>query len=418
MPEQSNLIDYNSIKIKRMLNAYGIEIPDEELEYIRLIKKEKYSITFRNIKTKEIITSDLMGKIYRKHLEGMSILLKKIMDNNLVVEYYNSLKITDPSISVGEVALQARANSDTKLISRAYVNVNTKYGSFCLHLEEGYQKEDQEPYSQVSLYLGTSDQVINDNNDFSFQEFGIFRSDYHKKDDFNIFNMGYDENSPINPKTAIWNFGKVNKNGQIVKTSLYAFTSHKQKDSGIVLIDGSIKIAENQKLLPDIFKYYQIDEQLQQIDQVVCNSKMYFANYNEFLVVIKKGSQLTFEYRQKDENMEWKSLYSITVNTQKVGEIIVPDIKLILLELEDIPLSDDFKATIINQLQSFLSTHKIDLKKLSFTLKPYNIESMLAQLKDQDLSELIETELEKLSELFNIPVEELVRKRKASPNQK
>ena len=69
--------------------------------------------------------------------------------------------------------------------------------------------------------------------------------------------MGYDEKSPINPKTAIWNFGKVNKNGQIVKSSLYAFTSHKQKDSGIVLIDGSIKIAENQKLLPDIFKYYQ-----------------------------------------------------------------------------------------------------------------------------------------------------------------
>ena len=132
-------LNQEKLEKHRKLQSYGLDIYLEEVGDIEIIEETKRLITYYHKKTNQIVTSDLVGRVYEKWHPKYSVGLSTCnQDKTFFVDHFHSINPVKTYEEAGKNALKSRRNSETKLLSRAYADVSTKYGDFCLHLEEGY----------------------------------------------------------------------------------------------------------------------------------------------------------------------------------------------------------------------------------------------------------------------------------------
>lgn len=407
------------LEMQKLLNTYGVDIPLELISDIEIIEKTKQLITYWNKRTNEIVTSNLLGRIFKKWHSRYSVSLTTCnSDKTFFIEHFNSIDPAKTYEKAGENALKSRSNPETKLLSRAYADISTKYGDFCLHLEENYTDYGYGPYRSISLYYGNHEQVLIDYaNDFDFSKYCLFRCKYIEQSKFNQWWIGFTDVDFDAPKLNIWSYGET-KNSDLPIYSKKDRTNH---ISGTIFTDGALKLEKNFEYIPEIFYFYcQIKDLLKQYEELDCTSKAYFGNYGEYVAILKQESIISIEYtkeNRKSEEGEWENCFSDNIISSTAQEFTKNDFENIMAKIVDSPISDELKKFIISNLIAYINTHnENDFKSLSsFTLESSNFENILQYIKQQNLVELVENGLESLSKNFHINIDELLGQN--PPNQ-
>lgn len=408
-------LNQEKLEKQRKLQSYGLDISLEEVGDIEIIEETRQLITYYHKKTNEIVTSDLSGKVYKKWYPKYSVGISTCNpDKTFFVDHFHSINPVKTYEEAGKNALKSRRNPETKLLSRAYADVSTKYGDFCLHLEEGYTDYKFGPYRSVSLYYGNHNQVmINYRNDFDFNRYGLLKWYYINQNKFSRWFMGYEDDFFNNPNRNTWKFEGLNDT-----SSIYATKSCKDYNSGVIFINGDLKLKENIMYISDIFNYHKIKEELKEYESLDCISKAYFCNYSECLAILKQGSTIRMDYKkERPRTHDWIIDFSSDIPSATAQEFTVADFENILEQLEISSLSERVKKFVISELESYKNIHNPeDFASLhTFTLEPYHFEDMLGYLEGKNLTDLVEKGIETVTSTFCMDIEDFLGQN--PPNQ-
>lgn len=303
------------------------------------------------------------------------------------------------------------------MLSRAYADVDTKYGNFCLHIEQGYTDYKFGPYRQVYLYYGNHEQVmIPWSNDFDFHKYCLFKCKYIEQDKFNQWMMGYVNENFDGPKRSIWNYGQAINKNEKCDLPIYACETRTSSNQGVIIINGDLKLKENVECIPEIFDHY--ERELDAYESLECSSKAYFGNYGEYVAILKQGYTITIEYqKQVYRTREWNKDYFEFIESITNKEFTCDDFKKIITKIGTSSLSENIKNFIVSELKTYINIHdEQDFDKFdACTLESFSFEELLEYIKQQNLTELIEKSLESMSEIFQIDIEEVLGTN--APNQ-
>lgn len=406
------------LEIQKLLNSYGLDIPLELIPDIEIIEKNRQLLTYYNKKTNEIVTSDLLGRIHEKWDARYSVsLTTRNQNKTFFVEQFNDIGSTRTYEEAGKNALKSRKQTETRLLSRAYADISTKYGDFCLHIEQEYTNYKFGPYRSISLYYGNHEQVLIDwKNDFDFRKYCLFRYKYNEKSKFSQCTMGLINVKFDAPRLNIWNYG-VTKNSDIP-----IYSMEENHNSGAIFINGTSKLEENFKYIPRVFDF-RGEDLLKQFEDKNCTSKAYFCNYRgEYVAILKQGTTISIEYKKEISNIFGMdngqvNCFSASIPSFTTREFTKNDFENIIKIVEESSISNELKRFVISQLNGYINTHnENDFKSLNlFPLECYNFEDILQYIQQSNLVEVVETGLESLSKKFHIDMEDLLGQN--PPNQ-
>ena len=311
--------------------------------------------------------------------------------------------------------MQSRNDCSSKLLSRAYADVSTKYGDFCLHVEEEYVDYKTGAYRSISLYHGNHEQVIIPNlNEFDFHKFCLFRCKYIEKSKFNQWILGYVNENFDGPKRNIWNYGDAKYQEQKIDCPVYAFDLRTNTRGGVIFTNGSLKINENTICMPEFFENIETDE----YEKLECTSKAYFSRHGEFLAIIKQGTKIIIEYNEKKYRTDkWSKPFSESIISLTDKEFTCDDFRKIITILEKMPINEREKKFVVDELITYMNIHnENEFSTINrFTLEPFKFDDIVEYIKSQDLTDLVEKFIELLSNNFHIDIEDLLGEN--PPNQ-
>lgn len=412
--ENFKKLNKENLENQRILKSYGLDIPLDVMQDIEILESNKKSITYWNRKTNELVTSNLLGKIYKKWQTKYSVsLITCNQDKTFFIEHFHSIDSAETYEQTGKNALKSRKDPKTKLLSRAYADVSTKYGDFCLHIEEGYTDYKYgSPYRFVSLYHGNHEQtMLNWMNDFDHNKYGLFRWYYVEQNKFSRWVMGFENDIFNNPKRNVWKYGRLNDT-----SSVYASEFLTNSNAGVIFRNGHLKLKKNTMYIPDIFDW--LKQELKEYEDLDCTSKAYFCNCEECVAILKQDSTISIEYKKKNpRTYDWSKEFSDHIVSATTQEFTEEDFKNIITQLEISSISETLKSFTVSELESYKNIHNTnDFGTLDkFTLEPYHFEDMLQYIREQNLIEVVEKGIESLSSTFHMDIEELLGQN--PPNQ-
>ena len=204
---------------------------------------------------------------FRQYFERPSVWLKKENLTTGVIEekFYN----LSNDIDFREIYKKFNDLRDVSAIySRCYVDVTTKYGTFCLEADEHFSHSNYGPHRSLSLYNVTHDNEVFQNHysKYIYPKFGVLKLKHMSNNNFNQWLVGHIDNMFQNPRRSIWNFGPLfekNANKGAEDGPIYCMSDY--ADSGLgfrgaIILNGNIKTANIRNLLPDCFANLEIDE--------------------------------------------------------------------------------------------------------------------------------------------------------------
>lgn len=405
------------LKTLKLFHSYGLDVSLESLSDIEILEKKKDSLTYYDKSSKMIITSNLINRVYEKWNDRYSVsLTASNQDKNFFIEHFHSIDPAKTYEQAGLNALKSRKNPETRLLSRAYADVNTKYGDFCLHIEENYSSYKWGPYRSISLYYGNHEQVIIDwKNDFEFNKYGLVRCNHVKQNNFDQFMLGFSNENFSLPHLNIWNYG------EIVSSDfpIYAMKDSAKNYSGIILMDGTLKLEENLKYIPTIFDFPNMKSCIKKYEDSDCTSKMYFGNYKcELVTILKLESMIKIEYEKENyEERKFENLFSDSITSLDSEDFTKHDFINIIDSISKSTINSKLKGFVISQLNAYINTHDENNFELlnSYNLAGCNFETMLQYMEQQDLCKLVESGIESLSETLCIGIDEILGEN--PPNQ-
>lgn len=400
------------IEKQSLLAKYGIDIPLEEMDNIEIIKEDEYSIIFRDKKKKETYKIDLMGYIFRKWEEGLNVTSATILEEEkeMVTEKFYEFEFSSQPLEI--VAKEAREKEENLLLSRMYANVSTKYGDFCMLLEENKANNWDfgcGPYISFTLYHGGYQELLQKNNDFDRDlEFLKYSS---QNNELNLWTMGGRKFKY--PIRNIWNYSRPKNREMEEQTSpIYGFENG-YKDLGLFFIDGTYNLKEYSKYGPHNFNAENIFDEFENIE---CLSKMYFRSYLASAVFVKKEDKIEFYYnsRTKENNYGWGGNKLVDILSSTPSTFTFEDIDLIIVKIESLetPIIDnELKLSIIKELSTYKNLHSsknINLISQDFSLENQNFEDIVEFLRHQDLNQYVEELIEFISKKYNISIEDIL----------
>lgn len=407
--------DVNQERIEKqtLLAKYGVNIPFKNIDDVEIIEQKEYQIIFRNKIKKETYKIDLMAYIFRKWKDGLNVTSETILEEEkeLVIEKFYKFELSSKPIEI--VASEARQKEENLLFSRMYANVSTKYGDFCIQLEDN-KANDWEfgfgPYISFMLYHGQYQELLqNNDNDFDRnQEFLKYSS---QSDGLNLWTMGGRDFKYL--VRNIWNYSHPKNRKREEQTSpIYGF-ENSYRDLGLFFINGKYNLLEYARYGPHNFNAENIFEEFEFID---CNSKMYFRSYLASAVFIKKEDKIEFYYnnRTKENNYEWGENVLLDTLSSTPGIFTFADIDLIIKRMESLittVVDNELKMSIIKELSTYKNLHcpkDINLISQDFSLENQNFENIVMFFKQQDLNQYVEELIEFVSKKYNISIEDIL----------
>lgn len=409
--------------IKGLVFQEGLELRPYDFENIEILERSPNKITYFNKETNEIITSDLKCYINKKWgFENAAGLITFLPDKKLYIEEYNSYEYGATPLERGQSIITARKNSETHLFSRAYVDVSTKYGDFCLHIEEKKTKYRYGPHVWLSLYHGHHDEIIDKyENDFNWSEYGIFRTKYMKENDFYQWMLGFIDNIWSHPFRNIWTYGDVKIKDDTPKFPIYSFSEYQGAGKrGTILLDGNVKLKDGAEYLPDMFENIGVDE----YENVSCTSKAYFGSPSEHVAIFKYTytNHIKILYKQKNRRTgDFEVKHAKYIDSQTEKEFTENDFELIIFALKRMPINKELKKFIIDEIETYVSlnyqnnaffigdaTNTMEPIKLNNVLKREGYDSLLDTLERNNATEFVEKLIENIAENFHINISDLL----------
>ncbi len=397
--------------IQRWLTIYGINVSYEEAKHIDIIEKNLSMIKYRDNFQNKIVTFDILSKLRNKNDD----ILAKIKINNLnedfiIEEFYHltdSKTYNDRTIE----AIEAIKSKDKNKLfySRCYADVKTKYGNFCLLIEEQYMDGKSNPFRAISLYNKLSQEIIND-DEFDFTKAGILRILSSSSSHFKEYQFGYNISELKNPIKHIWCYNEAKYRNKIVKSPLYSINYYINDGyRGLIILNGKLKINENRNLIPDFIKTLSLKE----YEALSLDAKIYLGNAKENIVILKKDYTIKLIYRQINiETYKLEEKKSLILKSLTNGSFTKDDFEKIIMSLEIMAIdSSKLNNAIIDELLSYIHIHdgKNFAKTKSF-ISDLSYENLLKIMKNYNLTDFIENLIENISLIFNIPIEEILGK--------
>lgn len=385
-----------SLEKLELLRSYGVDISEEGLEYIEVLETSKFKIKILNKVTGEVATVNLIDRIYKKVLIGISFRTSDSESNLVIEDFYEK--------GHGKKPLESTSKKENIIFRRAFINVSTKYGNFCFVVE--YDKTRGTKY--ITLYHGFFEDCFDfDLNDFDFHKYGVFRVRHTKDTKFDFWNMGYTKGQWEGPN--IYGYSSLNnslKNGQIVETQNFGFVNRKANDNSIILLDGKLKLSETVEK-PDFFDYF--EEIVEEYESRDVTSKAYFANPGECLVILKNGSNISIEHKKKERVTDKWIRQGLSIRSLTDGEFTLDDFQKCIEILEMVDLPCDLRDFAISGLTGYINTHADDMNIRDYlSLKDCEFSDIVASLKSDNLSNLVEDMLESLAETFNMDASDII----------
>ena len=397
------------LTMREILLEYGIDMPEEKAKEMKILGRTPISIVLLNPSTNQRIKSNLTGKIYDEGNNYYSVSFSIVNgDETCFVEQFNFIEESHTAHEAAKKALKSRNNPETKLTSRAYADVSTKYGDFCVHVEERHADYSYGPYREVSLYHGDhNDAMRKIQNDFNFIDNCFFRWKY-VQEGFDQCMMGHNEKGPNN---NFWNYTTSTYNGKEVQIPVYGAVS--DGNYGAVFINGCINMEENKGLLPLTLGTSRMQRHLEKYENACYTSKAYFSNYGESFAILKNNDEIVVEYNKYDfRSDKWNTVFSKKIKSSDESVFNESDLKGAILLAAEAHASEELYAFLTNQLLGFINVYYKNgsYDKNKFSLEKCDFESMVPYVCDENLPQMVEQYLEFVSELYNIPIDDIIGK--------
>ncbi len=357
----------------------------------------------------------------RNYSNGNSICFKKEnLTTGIIEEEYYS--VTNPADCFEAAKKISDLRENNLLYSRCYADVETKYGTFCLEIDEMYDNAYETLYANcfkdcykpkhraLTLYNVTHNNNVFKNIGFPYvySYFGVLKVKSVPKSNFNQWHLGYDDNLFQNPRRSIWNYDIVAEKSA-EKTPIYSISDHADSFGfrGAIILDGNIKTSNVSHLLPDCFANLEVDE----YEKEPVTSKIYYGAADT-IVVLKKGYEIKVIYnafnprKHRKEEKESVNILSLTD-----GEFTKDDFEKIIISLELMNIAMDLKESFITELVTYINVHTSDFTSLTDTLTDVSYKELKEIIMDSNLTEFAEKLIENMSETFGISTSDLLGKK-------
>ena len=410
-------------RIKGKLSMFGINVTVEEAKNIYLEIRTQSLIIARNLKTRNRMISSIIAENHFKvdnsfiNIFGSAIIRFEHPQSGAIEDqYYHN----DKNSTIQDILSSKEKMPDYRTISRTYRNIATKHGVLCLVVEDNIKDvkyERELTHIRIALYNknklpSTNESSIDYNRDC------IFEWKYFEDTKESIHICKSDGVNYTHPRTVI-SYDKIEGTDDYIYSnytwSLYC--------SGIVLRNGNINIYDNPIVkLPDRFDDSYRRLLFKEEEKTPHTSKAYFvssSSYGDALSVVKDNDDIILRRYQFSFNRWIKSLEKV-IKSNTTGQFTSEDINLIINETLSLELNNDIKSEIIRSLYGYINTHKdsnLDEERI-FTLKDKSYEQLSSSIKNESittLSEKIEKGIELLSNMFQIPINELLGIKETKP---
>lgn len=439
--ENNLLFIEENLEKQTLLAKYGVDIPFENMKNIEIKEQNTYYVIFRDRVKKETYKVDLAVYIFRKKKGGLHVTsittLKE--EKELVVKKFYKFSLSSKLLVVSDGDM--RQNEENLLLSKMYANVSTKYGNFCILLEDNRTNDWEfgfESNTSFALYHGRYQELLQ-NNDFDRNmEFLKYSS---QSNGLNLWTMG--GRNYKYPIRNVWNYYHPKNNEMEEQIApIYGFENN-YINLGLFFIDGKYNLQEYARYGPCNFNEDNIFDEFEFID---CSSKMFFRSYLASAVFIKRGDKIDFYYnncvkennyrwgedkidfyyteRSKGNNYRWGENVLLDIFFTTPGAFSFADIDLIIRKMEnlEIPVIDnELRTTIIKELSTYKNLHCLnDINQISqdFSLENQNFDDMVMFLKQQDLNQYVEELIEFVSKKFNMSIEDILGMQSTNLNSK
>lgn len=425
------------IEKQKLLLSCGVKLSLDDIENIDVFAAgPNHEISYFDKRTNQIVTSDIFGRVFEKWSNSIrsNSLTFSNLDNNLFEQHFYGIDSSKSHKKIIDGIVLSRSHPKFKLLSRAYRDISTKYGDFCLHVEEGYTDYKWGPYRLVSLYFGNhNNTMVPYKNDFDFCEFCLFRWKFEKNNNFSRWNMGYYPSKFTNPKMNTWYYPETIVDGK--SSGIFASSDRVNNDHALILLNGSLKVTDNLKYCPEFFGYFSdIKREIKEYEDEAYDSKAYFCNPSDLIAILKKDNKIMIEHKHADiSTREWGKVFSGNITSTSEGIFTPDDFLSVWKILTHMQLHESEKAKkFINASGKFNRLKDFALNQIStyadifdhddfntldkFSLENVSFDDMLNVLKSPDIVQIVETGLETMMENFHISIEDLLGNN--PPNQK
>lgn len=413
---------FSIIPIKSILFPEGLKMETYDLADIEVLERGKNRIVVHNKVYDEIITSDLESDMcYRWGYHNVAKTSSYQPSKKLYIEDYNSYENSDNPHFLWKNIILASKEPENELLSRAYIDVTTKYGDFCLHIEDKKINGMYGPQVSLSLYHGHHDEIMDGlNNDFNWPKYGIFRTKYMEKNEFYQWMLGFVDNIWSHPFRNIWKYGQSKDKGNLLDLPVYSFSQYQGSGMrGTIFIDGNLTLKDNEECIPDCFENLEVEE----YENIPCSSKAYFGSPSEHVAILKvlNSNEIKIIYKKKNRStgdFDEKAKTSIASFSDK--KFIGSDFEKIIIALYKMPISGQLKNFIINELRTYKNLHyKVtpisigifpceDYIELNKTLKHDGYDILLSVLDRNNPVEIVEKLIENITQVFSISLDDLL----------
>lgn len=413
--EEYNNSPERKIELKEKLLRFGIIVPEEELDSIKIEKEGHSLIIVRNLKTGIRTITNIMGRMhfesyYNDYIDQyLGALIRREHPSNTTVEdtYYSP---TDGACIDDLLKDQQELQKCTTLV-RAYRNFATKYGTYCILVEDTLKNVRTpiiEPGFRIALYkknfLPSENSSSIDNNKDCIFELKL-RKD--KTEEYSFCGNAHGNQPPNYVVKYDPIPGSENE---------YLYSSFVKSNSfcGLIVQNGSIDVFNTcRRQLPMSFdtlnrKYAFTDD-----EETPHTSKAYFAIRDNALSVLKDNNVITIKCLIPDFIRGWKVSSEEKIKSQTYGPFTREDIEEVIRTINEYELSREFIVPVIRSLTGYVRIHKDnDLSKgKKFTLEGKSFEQLAEIIQKEEvakLSERVEKGLAVLSDTFAAPIYNLL----------
>lgn len=412
-----NLKNLSSTDMLGIIYNYGFNIPLKELPNYEILEiNDKYGeCSIRNKITGEIIKSSMSSPLLKISGDGIkSVMISREIDGVIHqtwydVEKFNRTYLTNPH--------------GNPILTRAFTDVDTKYGTFTFHIEKSDYPEKFGPNYFLALYHGKADEIMQ-SNDFDFKPTSILQTVYYPKADFHMWEAGYANFYDKLNKRFI--YGKsspfVPDSLKKMEGSIYSFKNG--HISGAFIDDGSLSQEEYKPYVdPNILVRESINP-FSKVNKSEPTSKaLFYTFYSDALSIIKNWTSILVNYQVMvdtvgDHRFEWKNVFNYRIPyTDKNGPITYNELMDVVTSLEYRPEKNEFIESVINEinLYSYIkeqlatkdTSHPLNITN-PFFVPIDDFDYYLTLLRNSDISKLVEEIIEEYANAFNMTPKEII----------
>ncbi len=347
---------------------------------------------------------------FRQYFEKPSIRLKKEDLTTGIIEekFYNISK----DIDFTEIYKKFNDSRDISVLySHCYVDVKTKYGTFCLEVDEHFSHSNYGPHRSLTLYNVTCDNEEFQNNysKHIYPKFGVLKFKHMPSSNFNQWLVGYVDNVFQNSRRSVWNYAFDTEFRRGEGPQIYSISDYYESNlgfKGAIILDGNIKVVDVKNYLPIGFINLEVDE----YEKEDVTSKVYYGASNT-IVVLKNGYEIKVIYNvynpRKNRKDEKESANIISLTD---GKFTKDDFEKIIASLELMNIDIELKESFITELTTYINIHTSDFNTLTNTLENVSYQELKEIIVKSNLTEFVEKLIENMSETFSISTSGLLGK--------